>query len=613
MCMVAIVIIYTFLKDRPLSAPKSGLLLTLANVLGKIASAALIVPTSEALGQLKWNWFHNSKAMWDFEIFDKASRGPWGAMMLLFRTRGRSLAALGAILILLLLAIDTFFQQVVDMPTRWTLESKASMLPIAIQYRPQRPVIYNEGLSASSKDLDIVAVVEKFAFENGTQPVSYGNGARPDIPLSCPTSNCTWPVYETFGVCSLCEDVSAHLTYACLNSTIDWTANTDGGGPITGISSTLNITLKGSTCGYFLNATSLNPTLMSGYLVNADGSPGETLLMRILPLVSYYEKKPLYENGSINFKKIRDKISDVLIVSAVDGSASNVHQGMSPIVQECVLSWCVKSIHSSYDSGQYKEEILDTYFNTTEGPYPWISKPYTTKKSNGLNGTDVYYTRNISIEIETSSQRHLFSSFGTTNDTTMAITQSFRDIFPAFTTEGNGSTSKAIRFQVWYPGAPFTRMLNFNPWIAPNNVTRHMERLAIAMTNIIRSDQSRKMLSGEAFSRETFISIRWEWLSFPFILLLCSLVFLVLTMIKTSDDGAMGIWKTSAMPALIYSLPKDIQKGITPSSTGSTAKKGAQKIRIKLLPDHGWRVSGQMYTSPTLTRRNEHRGPAGWI
>jgi hypothetical protein len=62
-CMAAVVGIYAHLQDEPLSTSKSGLLLSLANVLGKIASAALIVPNSEALGQLKWKWFHESKAM----------------------------------------------------------------------------------------------------------------------------------------------------------------------------------------------------------------------------------------------------------------------------------------------------------------------------------------------------------------------------------------------------------------------------------------------------------------------------------------------------------------------------------------------------------------------
>jgi hypothetical protein len=70
--MGAIIGIYLEAKDRPMS--QAGSFLTYTNILGKVASAALIVPTTEALGQLKWNWFQKSNAMWDFEIFDKASR-----------------------------------------------------------------------------------------------------------------------------------------------------------------------------------------------------------------------------------------------------------------------------------------------------------------------------------------------------------------------------------------------------------------------------------------------------------------------------------------------------------------------------------------------------------
>jgi hypothetical protein len=181
LCMGAIVIIYTHLENKPIH--DAGYFLTYANILGKIASAALIVPTSEALGQLKWNWFHESKAMWDFEIFDKASRGAWGAMMLLFRTKGRSLAALGALLIVLLLAIDTFFQQVVDLPTRWKLDATASILPRTVKYDPKLPTVYREGVDANMNDKDMFLVIEKYSYENGTLPVPFGNGTRPDIPL----------------------------------------------------------------------------------------------------------------------------------------------------------------------------------------------------------------------------------------------------------------------------------------------------------------------------------------------------------------------------------------------------------------------------------------------
>jgi drug/metabolite transporter superfamily protein YnfA len=135
---------------------------------------------------LKWNWFRQSNAIWDFEIFDKASLGPWGAVMLLFRTKGRSLAALGAILIILLLAIDTFFQQVITMPTRDKLDNRLSMFPVlprTVKYTPGFLKVYRDDVAMNVPDSEMQLVVEKFAFGNGNQPVPFGNGTRPDIPL----------------------------------------------------------------------------------------------------------------------------------------------------------------------------------------------------------------------------------------------------------------------------------------------------------------------------------------------------------------------------------------------------------------------------------------------
>jgi hypothetical protein len=50
-CMGAIVGIYISISGREMA--QSERLLTIASLLGKVASASLIVPTSEALGQLK--------------------------------------------------------------------------------------------------------------------------------------------------------------------------------------------------------------------------------------------------------------------------------------------------------------------------------------------------------------------------------------------------------------------------------------------------------------------------------------------------------------------------------------------------------------------------------
>jgi hypothetical protein len=81
-------------------------------------------------------------------------------------------------------------------------------------------------------------------------------------------------------------------------------------------------------------------------------------------------------------------------------------------------------------------------------------------------------------------------------------------------------------------------------------------------------------------------------------------------MIKTAGDGATGVWKTSAMPTLIYGLPQEVREGIESSKIDHSATEmGVRKVKIRLLPHHGWRVSGQQFTTPRLVERvGTHEG-----
>ncbi|KAF1845120.1 uncharacterized protein K460DRAFT_376610 [Cucurbitaria berberidis CBS 394.84] len=598
-CMVSIIGIYIRINGR--KTIESEALLTLTNFLGKIASAALIVPTSEALGQLKWNWFHNSKAMWDFEIFDKASRGPLGAMMLLFRTKGRSLAALGALLIVLLLAIDTFFQQVMVSSAEWWLVDMGTV-PKIRRYSPRMSTEYRAGIELLQFNEDIATIASKFFYDNGTQPIRFGNGTRADIPINCPTSNCTWPIYETLGVCSACQDVSEMLWFGCISTRIDWIANLTG----TGTESTYP---NGTSCGYFINSSSEYPILMSGYrLKSSDLSPGEALLTRTLPLITNPDRQPLF-GGSINYKDIRNPIIDAIIVGASDG-IGGVYRNETPTAHECVLSWCVKSIKSSYSWGGYSEEVTGSITNTTAGPYPWTTRFI---ESTAVNGTDIYYSENINIVPGSIDDTAL--SYGVSNKTMSETVAVFDDVFPSFVTAHNATEEPLMRNKFYTAKkGPITRRLLYNPWQPPNDVSQHLSRLAIAITNLMRSSSvSSESVAGQAWERQVFVRVRWEWLTFPLLLLTLSLVFLVLTIVKTSGDAGIGLWKTSAMPTLIYSLPKETQSQLASPSTWNSTQGGGKKVRIRLLPNIGWRVSGhnQLSASPKLPLAS--KAPRGWI
>ncbi|KAI4642985.1 hypothetical protein J4E93_007054 [Alternaria ventricosa] len=243
---------------------------------------------------------------------------------------------------------------------------------------------------------------------------------------------------------------------------------------------------------------------MSGYLWDeANSIAGEALTMRTFPLTQIITKEPLYGNGSIHFKHIRHKIQDVLIVSSSDGSAEAVYRNETPVAQECHLSWCVKTMSSSYTWGGYNEEVVDTVFNTTSGPFPWEAYPYQTEVE---NGTDIFYMENITIKAGEFTGDGKLANFGTSNNTALALMQGFTDIFPAYTTQANKSASPILRYKTWKTGSPWHQTLFFNPWLAPNNVTRHMERLATALTNVIRSAPTREDVEGHAFSKANFVS-----------------------------------------------------------------------------------------------------------
>jgi hypothetical protein len=91
-CVVAIVGVLWFYdgKRQPEYLISGITLNAYVSVFAAVSKAALILPTSEAISQLKWIWFQDEAALWDFQLYDAASRGPWGAFMLLIRTRCRS-------------------------------------------------------------------------------------------------------------------------------------------------------------------------------------------------------------------------------------------------------------------------------------------------------------------------------------------------------------------------------------------------------------------------------------------------------------------------------------------------------------------------------------------
>ncbi|KAF2003489.1 hypothetical protein P154DRAFT_543871 [Amniculicola lignicola CBS 123094] len=562
-CMGAIVLVLLSLQNKKIPRWPLGL------TLNTVASAAL----------LKWSWFHG----------ESKKIGPWGSFLLLIRTKGKHLAALGAAITIFALALDPFFQQGV------------SQIPRVVRYEPRYAALVRGGVEYIQPDQAVVATAAKFFYDYGIEDMPARNGTSADVPLSCPASNCTWELYNTLGVCSMCEDVSELLTYDCKFMTVDWSAN------LTGLPSKFEYQNQ-TVCGYFLdlNSTTQAPVLMSGYIVDGENSTaGEALLMRSFPLVTNPTRRPIF-GGSINFKHIRNPIADFLITSAGD-NVKKVYKNDRPTTHECVLTWCVKSIQSSYLGGTYKEEIKET-LNTTKGDFPWRTE---LMEVDGMAGYLTFYAENVTIGTHLADQDD--EIFGVSNLTMINIIGVTDEILPSITTVGNSTATPFLKFREAQTGKYLLRKPPSNPWLRAKDIPDHLERFATALTNVIRSSASKQFVDGKAYELEAYVFVRWFWLVLPLSLLIGSFFFLIATMIRAATEKyRIGIWKTSAVATLYNGLPDKMQQKITSSTWVGTPRTKAKELRIKLSPHKGWRTSGNIL-SPMTPKVRRYQPPPGWI
>ena len=116
-CMVAVVYILFLMQDRPAddwAVPLINLNSTIAAFVTAAKSTALLIIAS-CVGQSKWLHFQaRPSRLQDLDTFDAASRGPSGALKLLWRLRTRfGSAVVAALVTVIALGVDAFAQQVV--------------------------------------------------------------------------------------------------------------------------------------------------------------------------------------------------------------------------------------------------------------------------------------------------------------------------------------------------------------------------------------------------------------------------------------------------------------------------------------------------------------------
>jgi hypothetical protein len=80
---VIVVLLITYRNKRFDSWHSDIQITTIIAALSQLAQSALLVSLAACLGQLKWTWLKDERSAQDLQLFDEASRGPYGSLCLL--------------------------------------------------------------------------------------------------------------------------------------------------------------------------------------------------------------------------------------------------------------------------------------------------------------------------------------------------------------------------------------------------------------------------------------------------------------------------------------------------------------------------------------------------
>lgn len=501
------------------------------------------------------------------------------------------------------LAMDPFFQKVVDFPEQWLVQSTNGSISRATTYKVYSAGVYKmNDLPISEVDQcksvtsqlnymytdgyfkAMAAIAHHYFYDNGTYQFSSGGNFKvgPDIPLACPNGRCAWNRYESLAVCNRCVENKDQLEFRCLYSSLDWIPK-----PVVAPDRSTWLYPNGTACGWYLKAD--QPLLMTGYPIDRYANYSKDVLVsRSQPLYSVWDRSVL-SGYKAKLNDTRNPIAHFVVVSGEN--QEKVRQNSTPIAHECNISWCVKTMNSTYSGGYFAEDTTDTVYNNTLGPDPW----YTYEWFDGdgiMKGMGYDYSENVSI-VGKSGYEYQIDNVTHTN-----ILGIFDNIFPStYTVNSTNMTEALMRFSQYTTSGYRYRASLYNPWLY-DNITTHLDGMAEEWSKIVRSSQSSiEMVPGTASDLVSVVLVQWEWLSLPLGLLGFTFIFLVATIMRSMMEQDVGVWKNSAIAILLHGLPDDIRKKLTSAIDKRASNTHMRDRKIKWLPGSGWRLSGANHLS----------------
>ena len=550
---------------------------TLVAIIAALAKLLLLFPVAECIGQLRWIWFSRGyRQLGDFTTWDYAARGSvWSGFELVWTTKMRSLASMGAVITLFAVAIDPLSQQLIAYRDS-SVEAAGASATILIASEFLELATDVEGAITSTEDyMDFLQLAQspseyayisvgmKRAIRAG---LDNGKNRILDLPAACPSGNCTFETYSSLAVCMSFADITEHL--------YEKDANGQGGyGTQIHLTDDHYLTKNALFLQEILDVGSVAP---ASEVTETDGRPAVFLNF----------------SQSIAFKDIESPLADIFILTRNGSTSLPPEEGLGNVAYtyaafEVALSWCVAAYSTTVANGTSSTTMISndkhfTYRNESSALVNEAPKGQYLQDSSvdGKHhaGLQWFFKRLLAGRI---------SQDGTDQTTTTSdVAQTIYEPFSGLNaTLPKGNLSRTLRAT------------------ERDGLQRIFDNVAVSMTNYIRlgdetADPSNPdynpptVATGTVFEPLAVVHIRWPWIAAHACFALFSAGLLLATILchRASPLRGQEPWKSSGV-AILHALEPDLQRDLKGIAKMSELQRRAGEHRVRLEKgDEGWRL-----------------------
>ncbi|CAG9984881.1 unnamed protein product, partial [Clonostachys byssicola] len=570
MVFIALVITLRQYDKRPVPEWRFGLTLnTVVAFLSTICRSMTVVPISEGLSQLKWNWIATRRRpLWDLYTFDQASRGPIGSLLLMVTLRGRHVnpiehgmkghansevrfITLGWLASLVMVSglFTSFLTQSTIAYTNARALTTGSSAPVARTY----PVVSQD--EQGFQDIEALESMSRALIQGGIRMPSE---PWPYPELECDTNECEYPEFSSLAMCASVSNISDSLV----------------------VSTSISDMYEDTRIAKLANTTATLDLRNSSFAQSNITVPGWE------PNVSLLSTTETFWPLRWNFVAGWDNADDLQTATVAQLHILYNNFGGEDLISiraaEVLWHFCVKTYDARVDNA--------TSFTTERGSTTHIHK----RQGDFLGPNGAFF--NLSSQSGNGSFQVRFA------EGYEKLNGRFRDVF-----EGprgfNSIESKSLSFVFGanlYADTDFPDRSDLFSRLSEGEVDRRTwsnlqstaNNIANAMTAYMRNADTDNHIEGKAYKQELHILVRWEWLSLLVIQLTLTLVFLIWVMVLTAQLD-MDVVKSSNLAELFAMHGAD--ESTVSADEGESVELLSKGINTKIDKDITARLSKRNY------------------